>query len=169
MHYDRSVPFAKSRSATPGDAYHWSDCMPDHPNEPSQPNANEKWWDISKVARAAQIEYGRWIVNTLWLMHSGAIAGLLTKWDGRGAFPHRLSLVCFALGIVFAFGTAAAAWLNFSVSEDHFKRLTDAGEKWRELSLDTHSKWMRWTTYFAIASVASSIVCLIVGAVIAIL
>lgn len=94
---------------------------------------------------------------------------LASKGDGRGALPHRLSLLCFVIGIVFAFGTAAAAWFNFSVSEEYFKRLTDAEDKWRELSLDTHSKWMRRTSYFAIASAASSIICLIVGAVIAIL
>lgn len=39
--------------------------------------------ELLKSARAAQIEYGRWLVNTLWLMPPGTLVG----------FPSRRTLV----------------------------------------------------------------------------
>lgn len=35
--------------------------------------------ELLKSARAAQIEYGRWLVNTLWLMPPGTLVGLPFK------------------------------------------------------------------------------------------
>jgi hypothetical protein len=123
-----------------------------------------KWWDLAKSARQAQIDYGRWIVNTLWLMHSGAVAGLLAKWGGNGAIPYKESIGFFIAGIVFAFATASNAWLNFTISSDIFLRFTYAGERWSSTDVEKHWKWLKASMYVAILCVCASILCLIVGA-----
>lgn len=61
-----------------------------------------------------QGEYGRWLINTLWLFHSGAIAGLLFKAGSSGPLPDPTSLVWFVAGMVLAFGAGFAAWCNFT-------------------------------------------------------
>jgi hypothetical protein len=132
-----------------------------------RPDFNGFWWDLSKSARQAQIEYGRWIVNTLWLMNSGAIAGLLIHWDGKGTVPHKVSIALFTVGIVFGFAAAAAAWLNFTISDDLFRRWGYAGASWASVDVEKNWKWMRRTMYAAIASVLISIGCMVAGAIVA--
>lgn len=123
-----------------------------------------KWWDLAKSAREAQINYGRWIVNTLWLMHSGAIVGFLSKWDGKSTIPNKAAVSCFVAGIVFAFATASIAWFNFTISDDIFRRFTYAGEKWDSTDVSKHWDWLKRTMYAAIGCVLISIMCLIFGA-----
>ncbi len=123
-----------------------------------------RWWDLAKSAREAQINYGRWIVNTLWLMHSGSIAGLLSKWDGTNPIPHKAAVACFVAGIVFAFATASIAWFNFTIADDIFRRFTYAGEKWSSTDVSQQWDWVKYTMYAAIVCVFLSIVCLIAGA-----
>jgi hypothetical protein len=134
-------------------------------NKPQQPDFNSIWWESAKLARTAQVDYGRWIVNTLWLMHSGAIAGLLTKWDGHSPVPYPTAITFFVAGIVLAFLTASFAWLNFTVSEAWFKSWTYAGDKWSFKPVDKHSRWLKWTTFTCVVAVGCSIACLIGGAV----
>jgi hypothetical protein len=134
-------------------------------DEKITPPFNAIWFESSKSARTAQVDYGRWIVNTLWLMHSGAIAGLLAKWNGNGIPPQPSALKFFVAGIVLAFGTAAAAWLNFSIADVLFRKWTYAGDDWHSTDVTTCSKWLQRTMYIAIAAVAGSIICLIAGAV----
>lgn len=127
---------------------------------------NVYWWDSAKLAWAAQVDYGRWIVNTLWLMHSGAIAGLLYKWSGQGDLPHKWAIGFLVAGILFAFGTAGAAWLNFTVAEDWFRRWTYARELWPVTEIEEHSVWLKRTKCVAIGCVGLSLLCLLAGAAI---
>jgi len=122
---------------------------------------NVYWWDSAKLAWNAQVDYGRWIVNTLWLMHSGAIAGLLYKWSGQGVLPHKVAIGLFVAGILFAFGTAIAAWLNFTVAEDWFRRWTYARELWPETDISDHSAWLQRTKWVAVVCVGMSLFCLL--------
>lgn len=126
---------------------------------------NGIWWDSAKLAWNAQVDYGRWIVNTLWLMHSGAVAGLLYKWDARAPLPQSTAISFFIFGIVLAFVTACAAWLNFSVAEHLFRRWTYSKDDWPNVPIDENTKWMKRTTYVAIGAALGSLACLVAGAV----
>lgn len=92
-------------------------------------------FELLKSARAAQIEYGRWLVNTLWLMHSGAIVGLVFKAHG-GEHPPSYSgaLFWFVAGIVSAFIAAFAAWWNFTFAAVLFHSWADVTHR---LVIDT--------------------------------
>jgi hypothetical protein len=82
------------------------------------------WSDLAKTASDAQVQYGRWIINTLWLMHSGAIAGLATKWDAHETLPFKSSFVCFGLGILLAFAAAIFSWFNFTFATNLYRART---------------------------------------------
>lgn len=129
------------------------------------PDFGAIWWETAKAAKAAQIEYGRWIVNTLWLMHSGAIAGLLSKWDGKTAPSQSTAIGFFVAGIVLAFATAALAWLNFTVADAWFRKWTFAGDNWAEQDVKTLSIWLQRSMYAAVACVGFSLFCLVIGVV----
>ena len=125
-------------------------------------------FELLKSARAAQIEYGRWLVNTLWLMHSGAIVGLLFK-AHAGEHPPSYSgaLFWFVGGIVSAFVAAFAAWWNFTFAAVLFHRWTDV----RMLSDPQYwpqpdkGKAMKATMWIAIAGGIGSLVSLVVGSI----
>jgi len=133
-------------------------------SESQNVNFSNIWWESANSARVAQIEYGRWIVNTLWLMHSGAIAGILSKWDGKGIPPQSSALLFFVTGIILAFVTASIAWLNFTVADDWFRRWTYAGADWSDQKVEKHQVWLRRTMYGAIVAVVGSVLCLVLGA-----
>ncbi|WP_271588837.1 hypothetical protein [Bradyrhizobium sp. CCBAU 53415] len=76
-------------------------------------------FELLKTSQATQIEYGRWLVNTLWLMHSGAIVGLLFK-------AHVATTICGrVIGIVSAFVAAFVAWWNFTFPAVLFQSWAD--------------------------------------------
>lgn len=55
--------------------------------------------ELLKSARAAQIEYGRGLVNTLWLMQAGTLVGLPFK-AHAGEHPHPTLEHCSGLWLV---------------------------------------------------------------------
>lgn len=55
--------------------------------------------ELLKSARAAQIEYGRGLVNTLWLMPPGTLVGLPFK-AHAGEHPHPTLEHCSGLWLV---------------------------------------------------------------------
>lgn len=125
-------------------------------------------FELLKSARSAQIEYGRWLVNTLWLMHSGAIVGLLFKAHaGEHPPPYSGALFWFVAGIVSAFVAAFAAWWNFTFAAVLFQTWTDV----RMLSDSNYwpqpakGKAMKATMWIAIAGGVGSLFCLVVGSV----
>ena len=74
-----------------------------------------------RAARAAQIFFTKWIINTLCLMHSGSIVALLLQAHVSGRTAPA-SLWWFVCGIVFVFGAAFAALSNFAFAVDIFER-----------------------------------------------
>jgi hypothetical protein len=118
-------------------------------------------------AYAMQAEYGKWLINTLWLMHSGAIVGLLFKATAGNVPPPYLSSVWwFIFGIVFAFGAGFAAWWNFTFAAvqcekwANFRMFTDR-EHWPSGPID---RKLMVTLWVSVGCGFASIICLIGGA-----
>jgi len=120
-----------------------------------------------RFCATAQSEYGKWLVNTLWLMHSGALVGLLFR--SPGGRPEYLgSLWWFVIGIALAFGAGFAAWWNFTFA-------TDLYSKWAKVSMLTNpadqptedpvqSLKIKITMWIAVVAGVLSLCCLLGGA-----
>jgi len=90
-------------------------------------------------ALTIQAEYGKWLINTLYLLHGGTVVGLLSKAPLRGPSPLYMdSLLWFGAGIIAALFAAFATWWNWTfaiqvystmanpkmlVSQDHWPAL----------------------------------------------
>lgn len=130
--------------------------------------AYESSFELLKIARSAQVEYGRWLVNTLWLMHSGAIVGLLFKVHvGEHPPSYTAALFWFVAGIVFAFVAAFAAWWNFTFAAVFF-------QSWADVRMLTDSQYwptrksaksLQVTMWLALAGGIASLGCLVIGSV----
>ncbi|HEY0329500.1 MAG TPA: hypothetical protein VGC77_10405 [Rhodopseudomonas sp.] len=124
--------------------------------------------ELRKSAYSSQAEYGRWMINTLWLMHSGAIVGLLFK-AHAGEHPpaYAGSLFWFVAGIVFAFIAAASAFWNFTFAAQLFHSWADA----RMLSnLDAWPKRVKTlrfviTLWISMTGGLLSLSCLVLGSI----
>lgn len=120
-----------------------------------------------RLAKASQVEYGKWLVNTLWLMHSGSIVGLLFRTPiGAGAPPYLGALWWFVAGIVFAFGAGFAAWWNFTFAANTYStwadyRMLTSPEHWPKAA---QPRALQVTMWIAIACGVASVACLLGGA-----
>jgi len=125
-------------------------------------------FELLKSARSAQIEYGRWLINTLWLMHSGAIVGLLFKaHTGEHPPAYSAALFWFVVGIVAAFASAFAAWWNFTFAAVLFQSWADVRmlhdpKYWH---VQKPGKGMFVTMWIAMIGGLASLGCLLVGSI----
>jgi hypothetical protein len=122
--------------------------------------------DMQKHATTMQAEYGKWMINTLYLLHGGAIAGLLAK-AAPGVTPIYLSsLWWFVGGIVCSMCAALAAWWNFTFAariyyqSADYRMLTDKAH-WPKIP---RSMATRATMILGMLAGLSSIACLVLGA-----
>jgi hypothetical protein len=124
--------------------------------------------ELLRSARSAQIEYGRWLINTLWLMHSGAIVGLLFKAHvGEHPPPYSGALFWFVAGIVWAFVAAFAAWWNFTFAAILFQRWVNVWihHESPDRSIEKPGKGMWVTMWISIVGGIASLGCLVIGSV----
>ena len=72
-------------------------------------------------------EYGKWIFQSLLLLHSGAIAGAFTYMSSVPSQRLQMSLAipCFVAGIVVILLAGFAAWVNWSAIADAFRQQAD--------------------------------------------
>ncbi len=130
--------------------------------------AYQQNFELLKSARSAQIEYGRWLINTLWLMHSGAIVGLLFKaHSGEHPPAYASALFWFVVGIVAAFAAGFAAWWNFTFAAVLFQswadvRMLNDPKYW---PVQKSGKGMIVTMWIAILGGLASVGCLVVGSI----
>jgi hypothetical protein len=120
-----------------------------------------------RFCATAQADYGKWLINTLWLMHSGAIVGLLFR-SGGGRPDYLGSLWWFVFGIAFAFAAGFAAWWNFTFAVQQYEKWANPGvlsdpANWPKLDL-TMSLKIRLSMWVAIGFGVLSLACLIGGA-----
>lgn len=76
--------------------------------------------EMRRLAFGAQVEYGRWLISSIFLMHGSAIAGLAFKAAATGAPPYLLAISWFVAGLVFALASGFAAWWNFSLAAEQY-------------------------------------------------
>lgn len=81
--------------------------------------------DYAEFARRLQSEYGKWLITTLWLVHAGAIAGLIFKNSSPNAPPYLPAIWAFVAGLVLALATGFCAWINFSLIEASLRKMAD--------------------------------------------
>lgn len=119
----------------------------------------------------AQREYGKWMINTLYLMHAGAIVGLISKVQAGGPVPaYVYSIAWFIFGIVLAFAAAFSTWWNFTFAAEMYDKNADVH------LLTDRQYWPKYegitrvavTMWIAIALGLMSLGCLVVGAVLTI-
>lgn len=123
----------------------------------------DRFRDLEKAFISTQAEYGKWLINTLWLLHSGSIVGLLFKHAGANPPPYLNALWWFVIGIILAFGSGFATWLNFTVAANVFGRVLSDPE--RVLKVDTRDSCrIKLTLWLAVASGILSVACLVIGA-----
>lgn len=63
--------------------------------------------------RKTQADHSKWLINTLYLLHSGAIAGLLSRLPTERIPQFVGSLNWFVIGLAFAFLAGLATWSNY--------------------------------------------------------
>lgn len=125
----------------------------------------ERMVEASRFSAEKQADYGKWLVNTLWLMHSGAIAGLLFKASATSPPPFLGALWWFVSGIALAFAAGFAAWWNFTFAYKQYERWADPS------MLNDASKWPKdtdpritATMWVAVTCGVISVFCLLAGA-----
>jgi hypothetical protein len=115
----------------------------------------------------AQIDYGKWLISSLFLMHGSAIAGLAFKASGPTAPPYLFAVSWFVAGIVLALGAGFAAWWNFSFATRQY-------DDWANPNmLINPANWpstptvrgVEATKWISIACGLLSVACLVAGAV----
>lgn len=117
-------------------------------------------------ARKTQSEYSRWLINTLYLLHSGAIAGILTRVPSAEVSKFIPALSWFVVGIALAFTAGMAAWTNFHWFIDHYNRvihLCRRGEWQPPDSKPPSTVYIRSSWKVALGFVICSFCILIVG------
>ena len=105
--------------------------------EPTDPRADGYRRDASSIygsllqarfsADRMAAEYGKWIFQSLLLLHSGAIIGAFTYMSSAPSQRLQMSLAipCFFAGIVLILLAGFAAWVNWSVIADAFRQQAD--------------------------------------------
>lgn len=122
--------------------------------------------EMRRLSFAAQAEYGKWLISSIFLMHGSAIGGLAFK-AATGAPPYLAAMLWFVVGMIFALGSGFAAWWNFSFASAQYESWAQPG------MLFDRSKWpsdvtkaggMKMTRRLSIACGVLSVVMLFGGA-----
>jgi hypothetical protein len=90
----------------------------------------DEYVDFRGRAFDAQVQYGRWILNSLLLINGGSILAI-TQTGPLAARLFRDSGSWFIAGIAFTFVAAGAAWLNWSW-------VTKLYDEWAEPAMIEH-------------------------------
>ena len=118
---------------------------------------------IRDAALRTQMEYGRWLVSTLVLLHSGALAGLLFK--AEALRPDYLVLFwIFLAGILFALSSGFATWLNATWGWEQYDKWGRQVLMRPDSSLEDADRRMQASTSFATVFGLMSAVLLPIGA-----
>ncbi len=127
----------------------------------------KKMMDARAQSFTAQIDYGKWLISSLLLIHGSAIGGLAFKASGPAPPPYLFAMIWFVAGIVLALGAGFAAWWNFSIGMQHY-------DKWANPNMLVNpTSWpaapafggMEATRWASIACGLLSVACLVAGAV----
>lgn len=88
-----------------------------------------------KDALEVSANYGRWLLNSLFLMHGGALFGMFTFLGPVAREPEKIALYAgtiwwFVLGLLCAMLSGFFAWLNWSYLADDYDHMADYRMLW---------------------------------------
>lgn len=131
-----------------------------------EPNRALQFYEKNvEFGRKTQAEHSKWLINTLYLLHSGAIAGILIRVPPERLSPFIQPLSWFIVGIALAFVTAFAAWLNYRYFIFTYSELAARARESRSSDEPPRStKLVALTENLALLIFFGSFACLLVGA-----
>ena len=139
--------------------------MPDS-NEP--PAGLLQFYESSlDFGRKTQAEHSKWLINTLYLLHSGAIAGILSRMPIERIPQFVSSLKWFVIGLALAFLAGLATWSNYDwfirTYLELIKRIRSG--QWKpDDDLPKIAKLVGLTAWIALTVGLASFACLVIGA-----
>lgn len=76
--------------------------------------------EMRRLSYAAQADYGKWLISSIFLMHGSAIAGLAFRASATGVPPYLSAILWFVAGMIAALGSGFCAWLNFTAAAGQY-------------------------------------------------
>jgi hypothetical protein len=116
--------------------------------------------------RKTQAEHSKWLINTLYLLHSGAIAGIVSRVSTDKLPQFVGSLKWFVFGLALAFLAGLATWSNYEFFNFTYSELIKRIRygQWIAGDLPKSARLVAWSSYIALALGLASFFCLIIGA-----
>ncbi|WP_349359009.1 hypothetical protein [Stappia sp.] len=84
--------------------------------------------DMEIAAFEASAAYGRWVTGALFLIHGGALVGILSTLEGGQINSFELknnvktSIYFFTFGVIFAIGCGALGWRNYMMHSQNYSQ-----------------------------------------------
>lgn len=111
-----------------------------------------------------QAEHSKWLINTLYLLHSGAIAGILARAPVNAVSTYSCAIGWFAVGLALAFFAGLATWFNYRcMIVSCSKILGDIRTGAFTGDITKYARWPKRTEIVALVLGLTSFACLIVG------
>ncbi|PZV35989.1 hypothetical protein [Mesorhizobium kowhaii] len=128
--------------------------------------------DSQRATFQVAAEWGRWLIASLVLVHSGALFGMFSLLNNAATQPTTLQAFkapvwCFVVGLLLAFASGFFAWINWSMhsfnyaSQARYDMLWDS-EKW--VDPPHYARGLDITNWGSIVSGLLSALCIAVGA-----
>ena len=119
-----------------------------------------------EFGRKTQAEHSKWLINTLYLLHSGAIAGILSRMPLEKIPQFVGPLKWFASGLALAFLAGLATWSNYELFNLTYSQLIKRirRSEWVAGDLPKSAKFVSWSAWIALAVGLASFGCLVIGA-----
>jgi hypothetical protein len=116
--------------------------------------------------RKAQSEHSKWLINTLYLLHSGSIAGLLYRVPANELGKFACSISWFIAGVAFAFLAGLGTWANYHWFNRAYSDLIQSirRNEWQPGKRPRSANLVALTQWVALAIGFVSFGCLILGA-----
>jgi hypothetical protein len=119
-----------------------------------------------EFGRKTQAEHSKWLINTLYLLHSGAIAGILSRMPLEKIPQFVGPLKWFASGLALAFLAGLATWSNYELFNLTYSELIKRirRSEWVPGELPNSARFVGWTAWIALGVGLASFSCLVIGA-----
>ncbi|QUS39543.1 hypothetical protein RPMA_12375 [Tardiphaga alba] len=85
----------------------------------------KKMLDARAAAFNAQVDHGKWLISSLFLIHGSAIAGLVFRSTTAGAPPYLSAVSWFVAGIILALASGFTTWCNFGIAAQQYDEWAD--------------------------------------------
>jgi hypothetical protein len=128
----------------------------------------ESFLEMRRLSFAAQADYGKWLISSIFLIHGSAIGGLAFKAAATGAPPYLAAILWFVAGLVLALASGFSAWWNFSLGADQYHiwaKPTMLIDRTQWPTTAQHARGITLTKWLAIIFGVSSVLVLVIGSV----